>query len=62
VCSKIFRALSQISVKARFVWISVNESSTDLGWLRLVGSLNARCLLQNIVSFIGLFCKRDLEF
>jgi len=24
--------------------------------------LNSRSLLQNIVSFIGLFCKRDLEF
>jgi len=28
-------------------------------WLRLVGSLNYRSLLQNIVSFIGLFCERD---
>ena len=24
--------------------------------------LNCRCLLQNVVSFIGLFCKRDLKF
>ena len=24
--------------------------------------LNHRSLLQNIVSFIGLFCKRDLQF
>jgi len=31
-----------------------------MGWLRLVGSLNYRSLLQNIFSFIGLFCKRDL--
>jgi len=32
----------------------------DMEWLRLVGSLNFRSLLQYIVSFIGLFCKRDL--
>jgi len=31
-----------------------------MGWLRLVGSLNHMSLLQNIVSFIGLFCKREL--
>jgi len=31
-----------------------------MGWLRLVGSRNYRSLLQNIVSFVGLFCKRDL--
>jgi len=31
-----------------------------MGWLQLVGSLNYRSVLQNIVSFIGLFCKRDL--
>ena len=31
-----------------------------MGWLRLVGSLNYRSLLENIVSFIGLFCNRDL--
>jgi len=33
-----------------------------MGWLRLVGYLNYTSLLQNIVSFIRLFCKRDLEF
>ena len=31
-----------------------------MGWLRLVGSLKNRALLRNIVSFIGLLCKRDL--
>jgi len=31
-----------------------------MGWLRLAGFLNCRSLLQNIVFFIGLFCKRDL--
>jgi len=33
-----------------------------MGWLRSVGSLKYKSLLQNIVSFIGLFCKRDLSF
>ena len=33
---------------------------TCMGWLRLVGSLKYRSLLQSIVSFIGLFCKRKL--
>jgi len=32
----------------------------DMGWLRLVGSFKSYVSLQNIVSFIGLFCKRDL--
>jgi len=36
--------------------------NTDMGWLRLAGSMNYRSLLQNIVSFIGLFCKRDIKF
>ena len=31
-----------------------------MGWLQLVGSLKLRSLLQYIVSFTGLFCKRDL--
>jgi len=31
-----------------------------MGWLRSVGSIIYKSLLQNIVSFIGLFCKRDL--
>jgi len=30
--------------------------------LFLVKRLNYRSLMQNIVSFIGLFCKRDLQF
>jgi len=34
----------------------------DMGWLQSVGSINYRSVLQNIVSFIGLFCKRDLWF
>jgi len=33
--------------------------SIHMGWLRLVGSLNHRSLLQNITSFIGLFYKKD---
>jgi len=46
-------------------------AKTHIGWLRLVGSVKLqvsfaeyclfyRALLQNIVSFIGLFCKTDL--
>jgi len=31
-----------------------------IGWLRLWAPLNFKFLLQNIVSFIGLFYKRDL--
>ena len=37
-------------------------SHEAMGWLRSVGSINYKSLLQNIVSFIGLFCKRDLWF
>ena len=33
-----------------------------VGWLRSVGSINSRSLLQNIVSFMELFCKRDIQF
>jgi len=33
-----------------------------MGWLRLVGSLKLLVSLENIVSFIRLFCKRDLYF
>ena len=33
-----------------------------MGWLRLEAPDNDRSLLQNIVSFIRLFCKRDLSF
>jgi len=35
-------------------------SAFYMGWLRSVGPYNYRSLLQNIVCFIGLFCKRDL--
>ena len=34
----------------------------DMGWLRSVESINDRSLLQNSVSFIGLFGKKDLWF
>jgi len=40
--------------------LNVREPHIGMGWLRLVGSLNYKSLVQNIVSFIGLFCKRDL--
>jgi len=33
-----------------------------MGWLQSVALINLRSLLQNIVSFIGLFCKKDLQF
>jgi len=35
------------------------KSEVCMGWLRFVGSLKVRSLSQNIVFFIGLFCKRD---
>jgi len=38
------------------------DDGSLMGWLWLVGSLNYRSLLQNIVSFVGLFCIRDLYF
>jgi len=41
--------------RALFVCVLNQESR-----LWLVGSLNYKSLLQNIVSFIGLFCRRDL--
>jgi len=38
------------------------EVCIGMGWQWLVGFLKYRSLLQNIVSFIGLFCQRDLCF
>jgi len=34
----------------------------NMGWLRSVGSIKLQVSLQNIVSFLGLFRKRDLYF
>jgi len=39
---------------------SLFVSKVVMGWLRSVGSIKSYVSLQNIVSFIGLFCKRDL--
>ena len=36
-----------------------SDAIVCMGWLPLVGSIKSRSLLQNIVSFIGLFCQRD---
>ena len=47
-----------------FVHVSLSNQSwhdTCMGWLRSVASIY-RSLLQNSVSCIGLFCKRDLWF
>jgi len=33
-----------------------------MGWLRLAGAFQSYVFFPNIVSFIGLFCKRDLSF
>ena len=42
-------------------WLNrIFHALDPMGWLRLVGSLKYRSLLQNIISFIGLFWKRDL--
>jgi len=43
-----------------YVYKCVEWPSRASEALRLVGSLKYRSLLQIIVSFIGLFCKRDL--
>jgi len=40
-------------------WDSVDS---DYGVATISGLLQIICLLQNIISFIGLFCKRDLSF
>ena len=39
---------------------TLHNTLHTMGWLRFVGSSNDRSLLQNIVSFIGLFRKWDL--
>ena len=38
------------------------SSTCKMEWPRLVGSIHHRSLLQNVVSCIGLFCNRDLQF
>jgi len=62
-----FSLVCLLGVMFGLVWFvccisGVRWGYSNMGWLRLVGSLNHRSLLQNIVSFIGLFCKRDLWF
>ena len=39
---------------------TASNTPRPTGWLQIVDWLNYRSLLQNIVSFIGIFCKRDL--
>jgi len=43
-----------------YIWVWACVCVCGMGWLWLVGSLKYRSLSQNIVSFVGLFCKRDL--
>ena len=61
VCAELQQGLDQkfdqVSVKYRF-W--VQEVDSVWGGYGQQDRLNLRSLLQNIVSFIGLFCKRDL--
>ena len=38
------------------------RGETGMGWLRLVDSLSYRSLLQNILSFTGLFAKETYTF
>ena len=42
------------------VWFVVYNVCCFMGWLRLVGPLQLQVSSQNIFSFVGLFCKRDL--
>jgi len=39
---------------------TVISRENGMGWLRLVGSIKYRSVVPNIVSFVGLFCQRDL--
>ena len=43
------------------IHLELDALTCSIGWLRSVGWYNNRSLLQNIVSCIGLFCKRDLQ-
>jgi len=36
------------------------HTPATMAWLELVGLIKYRSLLQKLVSFLGLFCKRDL--
>ena len=53
---------SQLTSFGFFFLLSIlAEHRKVVGWLQLVGPSNYRSLLQNIVSFIGLFCEKDLS-
>ena len=41
------------------IWHLPEDAKNGMGWIRLIGSLKLQ-VLQNIVSFVGLFCKKDL--
>jgi len=56
VCKTVL-CLSIVPVRILFVFISDYVVAMISRLLE-----NSRSLLQNIVSFIGLFCKRDLSF
>jgi len=57
----VISAVARVYICAcMYMSISAIARVTIMGWLRLVGFLKFQALLQNIVSFIGLVCKRDL--
>ena len=47
-------------ISAKEPWDHFGPKLVTMRWLRLVGSSKLEALLQSIVSFVGLFCKRDL--
>jgi len=44
------------------VYMCIYLSSATMGWLWSVGSMKFKSILQNIVSFIGLFCNTTCHF
>ena len=52
----------KMSAKISVELTCVNSWRATMGWLRTVGALKVQASIREIVSFIGLFCKRDLSF
>jgi len=57
---RIFTRQKVSKVSSATIFTIGQSPIRDMGWLRLAGSLIDTSLLQNVVSFIGLFCKSNL--